>query len=343
MVIGFTILTLLGVGLIVSLFDDDDDSNSTDNNTVEESEGVEVAGSEDADTIDGTDGTDTLSGGDGEDTISGAESSDTIEGGAGDDLIQGGAGDDRLLGQEDDDVLIGGTGDDQIVSGTGDDFAQGRGGDDRLTGSLGSDFLEGNDGDDTILAGFGSDSLLGGAGSDLLDGGNGDDLMSGGAISQVDFSTTDLLGLRDGTLTFVQAAGLEDIDDDTLDLSQDDDDASDTLFGGEGDDSIVLGSGDIATGGEGFDAFGILADALSGTQGPSTITDFVPGEDLILVLDDLDLPVAPSISVLTAGTDAIVALNGQPVTVVEGAAGSLSASDIGLFAGLSISFVDPVA
>ncbi|MEL6467032.1 MAG: calcium-binding protein [Pseudomonadota bacterium] len=338
MVFGIALLSLFGIALVVEIVDDDDDSSSSS-----EPDGIEITGTEDADVIAGTAGADVLAGGDGEDTITGGDASDTIEGGNGEDLIEGNAGDDLLQGQADADVIIGGAGDDVIASGQGNDFAQGRGGNDSLAGSLGADWLDGNDGNDTVSAGFGDDSLLGGAGADLLDGGAGNDLMTGGVLANVDLSTSDLVGLRDGTLTFDQAAGLEDIDDNVLDVSDDDDDARDTLIGGDGDDSILLGSGDTATGGEGFDAFGILADALEGTQGLGTITDFVPGEDFIFVFDDLDLPAEPSISVLTSGSDAIVALNGQPVTTVTGAAGSLSIDDIGFFTGLSISFVDPVS
>ncbi|GGX61365.1 hypothetical protein GCM10007385_33070 [Tateyamaria omphalii] len=341
MVIGLTLLTLLGIGLIVSIVDDDDDGDTNEADAVAEPEGVEVAGTEDGETIDGTEGTDLLIGGEGEDTISGADSSDTIEGGVGNDLIEGDAGDDRLLGQADDDVIVGGAGDDTIAGGQGDDFAQGRGGDDRLTGSLGRDWLEGGDGSDTALAGFGEDTLVGGAGADSLEGGGGNDLIMGGDLSLIDLSPSDLAGLRDGTLSFVQAAGLGGIDDNILEEPNAEDNAADTLSGGDGNDALLLGSGDIATGGAGEDEFGIFADALSGDQGPSTITDYVPGEDFIFVLADPEAPVAANISVLTAGDDAIVALNGQPVTVVSGAAGLLSTDDIAFISGIPIPVLDP--
>ncbi|WP_299200318.1 calcium-binding protein [uncultured Tateyamaria sp.] len=338
MVIGFTLLTLLGIGLIVSLVDDDDDSSS---NSVTEPDGVEVTGTEDSEIINGTEGTDLLIGGDGQDIINGDASSDTIEGGAGDDRIVGDAGDDQLLGQADDDVIIGGGGDDTIASGQGDDFAQGRGGDDRLTGSLGRDWLEGGDGSDTIAAGFGEDTLVGGTGADSLEGGGGTDLIMGGDLAEIDLSEFELAGLRDGTLNFVEAAGLEDLDDVLLSVADVEDNAADTLNGGDGNDALLIGSGDIATGGEGEDEFGIFADALSGDQGPSTITDYVPGEDFIFILDDPDAATPASVSVLTAGDDAIVALNGQPVTIVNGAAGSLSTDDIGFIAGIPVAVLDP--
>ena len=265
------------------------------------------------------------------DTLTGGDTDDVIEGTTGNDVVQAGDGND---------VVFADAGSDQGSGGAGNDIIDGGAGNDDLNGSLGRDWIDGDNGNDTINGGFGEDTLLGGAGADSIDGGAGDDLIFGGDISGVDLNIDQATGILDGSLTFEQAAGLTELDDNILPLSDADDDVADTLVGGDGNDSMIIGSGDQATGGAGFDDFVILADSLDNAPNLSTVTDFVPGEDAIVVLDDLDLPDAPTISVLTSGEDAVVALNGTPVTVVQGAAGNLSAEDIAFFTGISIGFLD---
>lgn len=113
--------------------------------------GVEIHGSNNAETIIG-------SGGD--DIIYGMGGNDTIIGMNGDDVIDGGSGSDSIDGRDGDDTLIGGTGDDVIEGGRGGDTIIGGGGDDELYGE---------DGDDTIIGGDDMDRGHGGDGVDDCD------------------------------------------------------------------------------------------------------------------------------------------------------------------------------
>jgi Ca2+-binding RTX toxin-like protein len=85
---------------------------------------------------------------------------------------------------------------------------------DSIVGSPGDDYIDGGDGADRILAGAGNDSLDGGGGSDEVVGEDGQDVLSGGEA----------------------------------------DTASDTVLGGQGDDSLAPTSGDYVDGGVGLDS-----------------------------------------------------------------------------------------
>jgi Ca2+-binding RTX toxin-like protein len=110
----------------------------------------------------------------------------------------------------------------------GDDFWQlsldtpigyGRAGNDTLYGSSGSDdTLYGNRGSDTLVGNGGNDSLFGGYGADYLSGGTGGDSLSGGAGNDV------LIGY---SINFGIEPEFE----------------FDTLEGGTGADTFVLGEG----------------------------------------------------------------------------------------------------
>ncbi|MBY5932319.1 hypothetical protein KUV51_04840 [Tateyamaria omphalii] len=332
--IGIALLSLLGIGLIVSIFDDDDDNETA---AASEPEGVVRNGTDDADTIDGTDGTDLLSGGAEDDTLSGGASSDTLEGGTGDDLLEGNGGNDRLLGQADDDVIVAGGGNDVAAAGSGNDFVQGRGGDDTLNGSLGIDWLEGNDGNDSASGGFGNDTILGGDGADTLNGEGGNDILISGELSGTPFATEDLEALRDGTTALTTILNL---DAETA-IPLLDDDAADVLNGGDGDDALVLGAGDIGTGGEGEDGFALLAETADSDAGPSTITDFNSEEDALVILVDPNQTVDPVVDVVDENGDAIITVNGTPISVLVGAAGQIESADIGGGTGIVVGLLDP--
>ncbi|KIC48564.1 calcium-binding protein [Tateyamaria sp. ANG-S1] len=326
--IGIALLALLGVGLVVSVFDDDD--GGSDNPT--EPEGIVREGDDEDNNFEGTVGTDLLIGGEGNDTLTGGGSADTLEGGPGEDLLEGNAGNDSILGQADDDIIVAGGGDDLVAAGKGDDFVQGRGGDDTLRGSLGADWIEGNDGDDSIGGGFDTDTLLGGAGADTLDGGGNNDLLIGGEVPGTPLSTENLEALRDGTETLASILNLtaESV------IPLEDDNAADVLNGGDGNDDLVLGAGDVGTGGAGADVFFAMAEAAESESGPSTITDFNGTEDALLVLltpEQVDGdPV--SIDVTNEDGDAVISVNGQPISILVGAAGQIESGDIGTLNGL---------
>ncbi|PYZ99398.1 hypothetical protein A6K26_009480 [Gammaproteobacteria bacterium 2W06] len=101
-------------------------------------DGLEIVGSNGANTITGTEFGDWIAGEDG---------SDDIYGGSGDDVVFGGAGDDKLFGEAGDDLLVGSAGDDRANGGSGDDV---------FIGGAGSDYFDGGAGSDTVVVDAGS-------------------------------------------------------------------------------------------------------------------------------------------------------------------------------------------
>jgi len=107
-----------------------------------------------------------------------------------------------------------------------------------------------------------------------------------------------------------------------------DDSGQDILNGGDGDDLILLGATDTATGGEGHDTFATVNNMITATDGPATITDYNGTDDSIEVLYR-NTDGAPTVSVTAnAAGDALVSLDGIGTFVVTGAGATLSASDI---------------
>ena len=88
-----------------------------------------------------------------------------------------------------DDVLNGGLGDDRIFGFAGNDELIGNAGNDFLDGGNGRDFLNGGDGNDELIGGNGRDILLGYSGDDVLVGGRGDDVLDGYAFTGTEFDT----------------------------------------------------------------------------------------------------------------------------------------------------------
>lgn len=131
--------------------------------------------------------------------------------------------------------------------------------DDVLRGAGGNDHLDGSDGDDRLYGDDGNDWLSGDAGMDILKGHDGNDCLSGG----------------DGDDTLVGNSGMDTLRGDG---------GNDRIKGGAGDDIVQGGAGaDLMSGQAGSDVF-VFVD--SGDSGPSvetrdTITDFVPGTDLV--------------------------------------------------------------
>ncbi|MEO1672414.1 MAG: hypothetical protein AAFR77_16850 [Cyanobacteria bacterium J06631_2] len=129
--------------------------------------GLDIIGTEAADTlfgtndgelIDGLAGDDFLSGSDGDDFILGGEDNDTIGGGAGADTILGGNDGDLIFAYDGDDVVDAGEGNDIIYSGKGSDILFGGAGQDEFVFEL-EDFAEG---EVDIIADFeqGEDKLI---------------------------------------------------------------------------------------------------------------------------------------------------------------------------------------
>ncbi len=267
-----------------------------------------------------------------------AELGTVIEGTRGDDILQGQGGEDTILGDDGLDQILGragadwidaGDGNDDVTAGADDDTVFGGAGNDALHGDAGNDTLDGGDGDDTVSGHDGNDSLSGGTGNDELTGGEGDDLLtdaagdnwlSGGGGHDV---------LAGGTGTDVVDGGTGD---DTLighDADKGDDATADYLNAGAGDDTIVLGSGDVATGDEGDDSF-VLGDWMTG-GGFAHIQDYNPAEDQILLMYDPAAHPDPDVLLVRdSESDAVsVFFDGMPLAMVHNGAG-LSHADIRL-------------
>ncbi|MGU3495384.1 calcium-binding protein [Xanthobacteraceae bacterium A53D] len=276
------------------------------------------------DIIIGLAGDDTLEAhhGTGSDLLYGGDGRDTLFGYGGSDLLLGGNGDDRLWGGAGADVLVGGDGwdiADYSAPGGGEQTGvtvnlathTGTGGDaegdllfeiEEIWGSSGADLLTGDDNAntiwggsgefgavDTISAGGGDDRVIIGAGAAIADGGDG--------IDQVVIAFTDPAGVTfsfadgatpDGQSSFVNFESMEVTG--TL--------ATDTFYGGAGDDILRGGDGrDYLRGGDGDDSlYGDRGhDSLRGGNGDDRLeggwgNDFLVGGEGsdTFVYDDLN-------------------------------------------------------
>ena len=267
--ISFLLLALLGTGLAAFAVEFvDDDGGETGEPAAE------------TDIAQGTNQSDILEAMENQ-TVNGFAGDDTIEAVGDGAVVNGGPGDDRLFSFVGEDVTLnGGGGSDYIVF-------QSNGSEDSDLG-----FVQGGSGDDTIDA-FGEDGVInGGAGNDIISiqgtllsasGGAGDDTISGdsadfgGGTSLYGNAGDDFLILENSPGYQIGAiadggAGNDRIETSTYLNSAD---SFDTLTGGDGDDRFEL----IFT--------GIEFDSEAPDRGVvTTITDFVPSEDvLVLPLD----------------------------------------------------------
>ncbi|MDG2126271.1 MAG: hypothetical protein P8J87_21395, partial [Verrucomicrobiales bacterium] len=203
-------------------------------------------------------------------TLAGGDSSNQID-------ASGFTGTTRLSGKGGDDTIVGGSAYDRIDGGAGDDTLTGNLGNDRIIGGPGTDglaetrnanFITGAGG--IVVIGTESDlvteienaTLTGGASSNLfivtgwdtgeltVDGAGGDDLL--GVIADADLTATDAaVTLTDGALvTVIATSSFERVTliggngDNSLDASGFSGRAG--LGGGDGDDTITVGSGETA-------------------------------------------------------------------------------------------------
>ena len=193
------------------------------------------------------------------------------------DTITTGSGDDAIFAARGDDVISTGAGDDYISLQTAFPFAP--------EGSLGW-------GNNTVTAGSGADRVLGGLGDDRVQGGGGHDLIIGGGGA-------DVLAGGDGN--------------DRIDAFDIDNPMSDTVFGGRGDDTLILDDGDTASGGSGRDIFDI--DEFSNGDTAVVITDFNPAQDTLKVaVSGGDMTVRAE----AAGADTRLFVGAREVALLEG-------------------------
>ncbi|NBU73482.1 MAG: calcium-binding protein, partial [Bacteroidetes bacterium] len=175
-------------------------------------------------------------------------------------------------------LLNGTNGDDTLVGGEGEDEIFGMGGNDVLNGLDGNDLLQGLAGNDTLDGGAGNDDLQGGDGDDFIKGGNGNDNIHGGAGNDTlwggdyfENAEADMIYGEDGNDSLLGRGNL------ILDGGNGDDyiwGAYLQALGGNGNDTIVAGSGVLAQLIDGGDGYDILR--LSGGYGWT-----VTGENLV--------------------------------------------------------------
>ncbi|NCO17021.1 MAG: calcium-binding protein, partial [Alphaproteobacteria bacterium] len=138
-----------------------------------------------------------------------------------------------------------------------------------------------------------SDWLNGGYDNDILHGDQGSDTLDG------DFGNDTLIG---------HDAGAADTE-------------VDFLNGGEGDDLLIVGNGDYASGNQGADTFA-LGDWLD--QGEfARIQDYDPAEDQIVVVYDALVHPDPVLTLeqQDGSDDVTVLLDGLPLGLIAGGAG----------------------
>lgn len=218
----------------------------------------------------------------------------------------------------DDGPLLDGTpGPDTLQGGSGDDLLVGRAGDDLLSGGAGNDWLLGLDGADTLQGDAGRDVLIGGDGPDSMIGGAGDDFIEAANILDEAALVASLDGLRSfADIAFGYALPAPSDQGDLVDL-------------GAGDDTVVAGSDDTITGGDGADEFA-LGDWIEGGR-PVLIEDFDLAEDLITFVSASDQP-TPELTLERNPVTGMTTLlaDGQAVAVIRNASPEFSLRNVAL-------------
>ena len=200
--------------------------------TIKGHEGADtLLGSDGDDLVYGGDGDDTLSGGTGNDTLLGEANDDTLEGGAGDDIIDGGAGVDTVTFiNSEDDITINLRNTNQQDTGTGLDIIKDI---ENVTGSLHNDTIEGDSKDNILDGGVGTDTV------------SFSHAQNGVSVSLAVDTQQDTHDGMDTIKNFENLIGSEFADN----LTGDDDQnaiyglsGDDTLDGGKGSDTLYGGS-----------------------------------------------------------------------------------------------------
>ncbi|HEX8104190.1 MAG TPA: hypothetical protein VF533_16345 [Solirubrobacteraceae bacterium] len=120
--------------------------------------------------------------------------------GKGADTIVGASAENKLYGSGGDDDLNGGLGDDTVYGGGGDDTVAGAGGVDRVYGDDDDDTVDGGTEADEVRGGYGDDRLTGGSGADKVEGESGDDVLTEPSVR--DASDTLTGGTGTDTVTY---------------------------------------------------------------------------------------------------------------------------------------------
>jgi Ca2+-binding RTX toxin-like protein len=204
-----------------------------------------VSGRNGADTIYGMGGADTINSGDGDDLVYGGEGSDNINGGNGadlihgeadDDIINGYSGNDSLYGDAGDDTINGGENNDTILGGIGNDSLNGDGGIDIIYDEEGIDTIDGGDSEDTVIFVDGTQGIE----VDLENQTSIDAFGNSQTITNVEnitgTSDSDTIKGSDGIANIMYGLG----GDDTFTITTNEVGKLDYIYGGEGDDTVIL-------------------------------------------------------------------------------------------------------
>ncbi|MEQ9693996.1 calcium-binding protein [Shimia sp. SDUM112013] len=294
-----------------SMIDDGDDDNTDDGDDSDDddddaTDGVQIIGDQDANTLTGGEGDDTIIGRGNDDTIKGLEGNDDLRGWAGSDSINGGPGADTIDGGSANDTLFGGGGFDEMTGGTGNDMIDGHTSDDTLYGEEGADTLMGGSGADMLMGGDGMDSLVGEEDDDALDGGAGNDVLDGGVGADMLYGGAgDTLTGGDGEDTFALFSDQFDTENPGVIT---DFEAGDQLLlvypegttppaystTQDGDDTQVLMNGEPVLTVQNADA-AVVADAISLAEDGDEDNSDDPTNNIIIEGDDSDNAIAGTV------------------------------------------------
>jgi Ca2+-binding RTX toxin-like protein len=243
---------------------------------------INLTGNELANTLAGNDQANILLGGAGADTLLGFAGNDTLDGGAGIDRMAGGTGNDLYFVDSRSDIIMEnpGEGIDSVqavcsysLPSNVENIILLEGGDWSAGGNSLNNIIVGNSGNNTLSGGMGADTLVGGLGddtyvlNDLLD-----TISDTGGNDTIRTPLSMELPTGIERLELTGLAGVSGIGNA----------ADNTLIGNAGDNYLEGGAGvDTLTGGAGGDGFFI---AYNGTGlAADKVTDFVSGEDLLMI------------------------------------------------------------
>jgi len=227
-----------------------------------------ISGMAGNDALDGRAGADVLAGGDGDDTLTGLAGNDMLQGGAGRDLLDGGTGTDTMQGGTSHDTYVldsfgdvvieaanegtdtvqstllaytlGTNVEHLILTGTGPSAGFGNALKNELIGNSAANLLDGKGGADTLTGGGGDDLyIVDHAGDSVVEASNeGIDTVVSGITHSLSINVENLR-----LIGFSAISGTGNASDNVLNglLNL----AGNTLTGGAGNDTYVLGSGDL--------------------------------------------------------------------------------------------------
>jgi serralysin len=263
-----------------------------------------------ANTIDAGSGDDMLDGGEGADTLMGGAGNDILHGGLGADSIGGGSGFDIATFQSAVTInLQSGFRSGEAVGDTYVSIEQYNGsaeGDTMVASNLQGARFAGGDGVDYLYGGNQGDWLQGGKGADYINGGAGADTVSYadaayGITAEMYFDGDTTLGRTEGKITAGEwgvdtLVGIEKVEgsefgdyligderantfwglggDDTIigDQESGPQGSADTMYGGAGNDSILIGASDTAYGGQGQDTASFVGGPININYNTNTFT-----------------------------------------------------------------------